>query len=345
MEQSSEYLRLALSHMGRFQIPFDPSNYSVWYHYVSGKNEELRVVIDDALTKAERITPEQNISLYERYIASDEKLIIERIRKDLRKILNKILDHISDAGGQVTAFKSVIGKFSQELKQDLDVNAVARVVEGILAETKTIVLTGDQLNKRLQASANEVEILSRNIEQIKEQATTDLLTGIKNRRYLATAFLQEAHNADAEGKDLCLIFADIDHFKRINDTFGHLVGDKVIRVTAEVLKDCVKGRDLVVRFGGEEFVILLYDTPLKGALILAEKIRTHFKNLNWKRNDTSEFIGPVHLSFGVARYRTGESLESIIQRADRVLYKSKQDGRCRVTSETEIEDVQIGASH
>jgi diguanylate cyclase len=339
LEKSGEYLRLALSHMGRLNIPFDPLNYSVWYNYVSGSNRELRIVLDEVLASSPQyITPELNISLYERYIATDEKIVVEKIRKELQTILDKIMEHISDAGGHVNIFRAVLEKFARELQQDLDVEAVSRVVEGILSETKSIVLTGEELKERLQASTNEVEKLSRNIEQIREQATTDLLTGLKNRRYLANAFADMAANADAKGKDMSLIFADIDHFKHINDTYGHLTGDKILKLTAEVLLEWVKGRDLVIRYGGEEFVILLPDTPLKGAVVLAEKICQHFKTLNWKRTDTLQFIGPVHLSFGVSCYRPGESLERVMQRADRALYKSKKDGRCRVTSETEIED-------
>jgi diguanylate cyclase len=336
IEQSSEYLRLALSHMGRFQIPFDPANYSVWYEYVSGKNEKLRVVIDDVLARYKCVTPEMNISLYEKYIALDQKLIVDKIRGELRAILEKILVHISDAGGQVKSFGEVIERYSQDLKEDLDAEAVSKVVEGILSETRTIVQSGQQIKEQLQATTTEVELLNKNLEKIKEQATTDLLTGIKNRRYLAAAFHEEARQADDNQGDLCIIFADIDHFKNINDTYGHLVGDKVLRITAEVLKECVKGKDLVVRYGGEEFVILLPDTPLNGAVILAEKICNYFKNLNWKRKDTNQFIGPVSLSFGVARYRTGESMGNLIQRADKALYKSKQDGRCRVTCEKDI---------
>jgi diguanylate cyclase len=337
IEQSSEYLRLALSHMGRYQIPFDPANYSVWYEYVSGKNEELRVVINDVLARSQFVTPELNISLYEKYIAIDQKLIIDKMRGELRAILEKILAHISDAGGQVNSFGEVIKKYSQDLKEDLDVETVSKVVEGILSETRAIVQSGQQIKERLQAATNEVEMLNRNLEQIKEQSTTDVLTGIKNRRYLAAAFHEEAKQVDDTDGDLCIIFADIDHFKNINDTYGHLVGDKVLRITAGVLKECIKGKDLVVRYGGEEFVILLPDTPLTGAVILAEKICNYFKNLNWKRKDSSQFIGPVYLSFGVARYRTGESMESFIQRADKALYKSKQDGRCRVTCEADRE--------
>jgi len=334
MEESSEYLRMALSHMGRFQIPFDPTNYSVWYEYVSGKNEKLRVIIDDALSKSQDITPELNLSLYEKYVAVD-KLIIEKIRMDLRGILGKILAHVADAGGQVKTFGTLIHKYSQDLKEDLDVEAVSRVVEGILSETKNIVLSGEKLKDRLQETTEEVKKLSRNLEQVREQATTDLLTGLRNRRYLSAAFMEEAKLVDDTASDLCLIFADIDHFKQINDTYGHLIGDKVLRITAEVLKECVKGKDVVVRYGGEEFVILLPDTPLTGAVILAEKICTYFRNLNWRLKDTDRFIGPVYLSFGVAQYKERESLDDLVQRADKALYKSKKDGRCRVTSELE----------
>ncbi|MEN6475370.1 MAG: diguanylate cyclase [Syntrophaceae bacterium] len=337
LEQSSEYLRMAISHMGRFQIPYDPTNYSVWYEYVSGKNENLRVDIDTLLSESKCITPELITRLYEKYIAIDEKMIMDKIRRELRAILVKILHHIADAEGQFKNFGDVIKRYSQDLKEDLDLESVARVVDGILSESKSIVLSGAKLQERLQASTDEVEKLSKNIEQIREQATTDLLTGIKNRRFLINVFAEEVRQVDENSGDLCLIMADIDHFKRINDTYGHLMGDKVLKTTAEVLKDSIKGRDHVVRYGGEEFVILLPDTPLTGALILADKICTYFKNLNWKRKDTSQFIGPVHLSFGVARYRKDESLENLIQRADKALYQSKRTGRCRVTSETDIE--------
>ena len=100
--------------------------------------------------------------------------------------------------------------------------------------------------------------------------------------------------------------------------------------------DCVKGRDIVIRYGGEEFVILLPDTALEGALALSEKICTYFKTMSWKRKDTGQTIGEVHISLGVSQYRDGESFETLFQRADNALYLSKSLGRGRVTSETAI---------
>ena len=169
LEQSSEYLRMAISHMGRFQIPYDPTNYSVWYEYVSGKNENLRVDIDKFLSESKSITPEYITRLYEKYIAIDEKMIMDKIRNELRTALDKILHHIADAEGQFKNFGDVIERYSQDLKQELDLDSVAKVVDGILSESKQVVLSGAKLQERLQASTDEVEKLSKNIEQIREQ--------------------------------------------------------------------------------------------------------------------------------------------------------------------------------
>jgi diguanylate cyclase len=339
IEQSSEYLRLALDHMGRHKIPVDPANYSVWYEYVSGKNEPLKNVIDDVLSRSNPVTLELNKDLYEKYIADDHKFIIKKIRDELRKVLDTILSHVVDTGGQLSHFGSMINMYSEKLKDDLDADGVRTIAEEILCETREINDSSALLKERIVSSTREIEILRKDLEQLKEEATSDTLTGLKNRRYLAKAFDQEAQDASSSGRDLSLIIADIDHFKRINDKYGHLVGDRVLQRAATMLTDCVKGRDIVVRYGGEEFVILLPDTALKGAVALSEKICTHFKTMSWKRTDTGQSIGQVHISIGVSQYRDGESFESLFQRADTALYYSKSTGRCRVTSESAIKEI------
>ncbi len=336
IEQSSEYLRMALDHMGRHRIPVDPENYSVWYEYVSGRNEPLKLVIDDVLSKTRSVTPELNKSLYEKYVATDYKQIIKKIRIELRKVLDTILNHVVDTGGELTRFSTMINIYSQRLKDDLDAEAIQKVVEDILVETDAINRSGLLLKERIVASTREIESLRTELEKVKMEATTDALTGLRNRRYLETNFGREAEHALKTGSDLSLIMCDLDHFKRINDRYGHLIGDRVLRTSARMLIDCVKGRDIVIRYGGEEFVIVLPETPLKGAIRLAEHICTYFKTMNWKRKDTEESIGHVHVSLGVSQYRHGESLKSLIARADKALYLAKVSGRCRVTSEEDV---------
>jgi len=107
------------------------------------------------------------------------------------------------------------------------------------------------------------------------------------------------------GKELGLLMADIDFFKRVNDTHGHLIGDKVLRITGAMLKNCVKGRDLVARYGGDEFVIMLPDTPGEGAITVAENIRSYFEAKRWKKKETGQPIGTITLSLGVSLYSPG----------------------------------------
>lgn len=336
IEESSEYLRLALDHMGRHRIPVDPANYSVWYEYVSGRNSQIKLVLDNALTEPHTVTPEFSRSLYERYIGNEHRIIIKKIRKELRKVLESLLAHVSDAGGELTRFGTMINVYSQKLKHDLDAESVRAIVEDILSETEVIKHSGLILKERIVSSTREIENLRRDLDRVREEAWTDMLTGLKNRRFLTNLFEQESGQAAETGKPLSLIMIDIDHFKRINDMYGHIMGDQVLKTAAGMIRDCVKGRDTVIRFGGEEFVVMLPDTPLKGAVILAEQICAYFRNMNWKRKDTGETIGRICVSIGVSQYRKGEPLEKILHRADGALYLSKSTGRAKVTSEASI---------
>lgn len=338
IEQSGEYLRLALDHMGRHRIPVDPANYSVWYEYVSGKNFQIKLILDDALMKPDTVTPEFSRSLYEKYIASEHKIIINKIRKELRKVLESLLNHVIDAGGEMTRFGTMIQAYSQKLKSDLDAESVRVIVEDILSETEVIKHSGLILKERIISSTREIESLRKDLDRVREEAWTDMLTGLKNRRYLASLFEKESSQAIQTGKAFSLIMIDIDHFKRINDNFGHIMGDQVLKTAAGMIRDCVKGRDTVIRFGGEEFVVILPDTPLKGSVVLAEQICMYFKNMNWKRKDTGETLGRICVSIGVSQYRTGEHLEQILERADGALYLSKTTGRGKVTSEASVRE-------
>jgi diguanylate cyclase len=133
---------------------------------------------------------------------------------------------------------------------------------------------------------------------------------------------------------------DIDHFKKCNDTYGHLFGDKVIRRVAQVITKNVKGQDLPARIGGEEFAILLPDTPVAGALALAERIRMAVERGRIKRGDGAEAVGNITISLGVAEYAPGETLEAFILRADQALYASKAGGRNRVTHASSLNVVE-----
>ena len=331
-EKSAEYLRLALKFMGEYQIPVNPSNYLVWYEYVSGRNRKLGEAIERLMREAPSFTPELNRGLYRRYIVDERRKKGERILGELKRLLQEMPGYVDLARRDVSRGSDLLSGYALRLDDEAEISDIRKVVDAIVLETRRLSDVGDSLRKRLASSRREIDQLRSELEEIKGQATTDALTGLPNRMAFDIALAAEMERA-GERSEFTLLFADIDHFKKVNDNFGHLVGDMMLRMTAETIRQFIKGKDFAARFGGEEFVILLPDTPLPGAMRVAEDIRAHFESKKWTRRDTGESIGSITLSFGVARYRHPEAADTLIQRADAALYASKDAGRNRVTSE------------
>jgi diguanylate cyclase len=164
---------------------------------------------------------------------------------------------------------------------------------------------------------------------------TDFLTGLDNRKSFDNALVNATHEAVGNNRPLCLLLVDIDYFKTFNDQHGHLIGDEVIKFVAQKMKELVRGKDIVARFGGEEFSLLLSQTSLSGASAVAENIRSYFSASKLKTSQ-GKVLGNITVSVGAACYRHNEPLEDFINRADRALYNAKKLGRNRITLETEL---------
>jgi diguanylate cyclase len=332
LEQSNEFLRLALGEMGKYGIPPDPLNYAVWYEYVSGKNANLQAAIDQQMKgSGKTLDAEMSRNLYDQYIADEKRLILDAIRGEIRSILDRVLSDIAETDGAMLLSGSKLESCIEEIQQALDAQTIERIIDSVVSQVKLVGQSGNQLRENLEIVSHEMEGLKKKLEKLSEEARTDTLTGLANRRAFEGAMATELERSNRLGSELSLLLADIDHFKRINDTHGHLVGDNVLRITAKMIKDLIRGQDLVARFGGEEFVIMLPDTPLEGARVVAEKIRYSFEKMQVKKRQSQETIGAITLSLGGACYRTGESLEEFVERTDNALYQSKGRGRNCVT--------------
>jgi len=166
-------------------------------------------------------------------------------------------------------------------------------------------------------------------EKIETLAVTDGLTGLANRRHLMQRFEEEFQRAKRLGKELGCILLDIDYFKSINDRFGHLVGDDVLRALTRILKESVRKYDIVGRFGGEEFLVILPDTSFEETKQFAERMRELVKGKIKDRQDLPEFN--VSISLGIASLSSGDvSIDNIVRKADDGLYSAKNSGRDRV---------------
>jgi len=160
-------------------------------------------------------------------------------------------------------------------------------------------------------------------------ASKDPLTGANNRGTLESTLEREVSLAQRHGTPLSVIMLDLDHFKRINDRHGHAAGDCVLRTFTNRLSQCIRGSDELFRYGGEEFVVVLRSTELRGAALLAERVRQSVEALPVDCEGTTP---KLTVSAGVATLSPGDNALSLLQRADKALYRSKADGRNRVTA-------------
>jgi two-component system cell cycle response regulator len=168
-------------------------------------------------------------------------------------------------------------------------------------------------------------------EELFKAATTDPLTRIPNRRWFTERALEEIEFCRRHNRALCVMMLDVDHFKKINDSHGHQVGDLVLSTLAGVLHEQKRAEDLLCRFGGEEFILLLRETTLDKAVIFCERLRVVVEThpFCW-----GELKVPVTVSIGVSALIPESTLEQLIQKADEALYSAKQQGRNRVAQGT-----------
>lgn len=184
------------------------------------------------------------------------------------------------------------------------------------------------LEDLVEIRTEEIEEKNRKIvkinEELKKLSITDKLTGLFNRNKLDEVLEHEHYRASRYGSRYSLIMIDIDFFKSVNDTFGHLTGDTVLVEISAILKDSIRKVDTVGRWGGEEFIIVCPETSLEGAVAIAEKIREKVAGKVLK------VVEHKTVSLGAASYKKGETLDDIIKRADDSLYRAKKNGRNRV---------------
>ncbi len=170
-------------------------------------------------------------------------------------------------------------------------------------------------------------------ESLRNQSICDALTGLFNRRYMEESLEREFSRANRKKSSVAIVMMDLDHFKRFNDTFGHQAGDALLRALGDLLRRNTRGQDIVCRFGGEEFAIVLTDSSLAGALQRIDILRQQIRLLNVEYG--GQLLGPVTVSIGVALYPDhGTTTNEVISAADQALYRAKREGRDRVSAYT-----------
>ena len=236
----------------------------------------------------------------------------------------RLYDGLLTLGGTVqagSAFKAFVYRCKNRLLlvSERDTSDLERRNERVLKLNKGL----DELHR---AALRRNRLLKRHGQIIQELVHTDQLTHVANRRGLDTQLLSEIDRAGRKHRPLSVVMADIDHFKKVNDRYGHPVGDIVLRQVADILRDSARSMDCVTRYGGEEFVMLLPESPLEMARNVAERIRQRVEAQSF-----GQIPYPITLSLGVVQWREEEDAEQLLARVDAALYQSKQQGRNRVS--------------
>lgn len=331
----------ALDSMERLGVSPYPPNYWVWYGYHLGRDSELTAHLDSLQKDGADFTEAQNEAIFARFFGADpDDRAVREAGSRLQSMIDELRGKLGSAGESALAYGDKLAVFSEQLSSAGAPAAIQAVLADLVAETGQVAARNRELEHSLANSSQEIDDLRRDLQEARQEAVTDALTGIANRKFFDSRLQVERERALQERAPLCLLMVDIDHFKRFNDTFGHQIGDEVLKVVAKTLKSCVKGRDLPARYGGEEFAVILPDTALEDGLCVAEQIRGTLASKRLQNKRSGQDYGKITLSIGAAALSPSDALDALIARADAALYRAKRDGRNRVVSEAALAEPQ-----
>jgi len=336
IDESHRTAERALKALRAAKLAASPRNLELWFLLLEGRNPALARDVQRLSQADGSIKQTDADALYDAHIvrqglSRDVVDLIQRFEDEM----GKIADAVETTGVNASGNNEKLRFLSVELKRTASDNpAVGALMDGVLSVAKSVREANERLEQQLARSSDEVDTLRRNIENIQQEAMLDPLTGVRNRKTFDLEIDRLLRGAKESGEPLALIMADVDHFKKFNDKWGHQTGDHVLRLVADVMNANVKGQDVLARYGGEEFAIILPGTSLSNAVMLANRIRSAVESRRLKKRRTDEDLGLITLSMGAAVLKWDDTIESMIERADKCLYAAKKAGRNRVVDES-----------
>lgn len=259
---------------------------------------------------------------------------LKEAKDTIKNMMATFIDRLSEMTASTGEYHNKIEQYTEEIGHTEDINKLNQILGNLMADTRGMQLdmmrSRDELelaHKQVKAAEDKIRQLETELDHVSELVHADHLTGTLNRRGMDDAFARELARADRLNLPLCVSLLDIDHFKRLNDTYGHDAGDEALIHLVRVVKEALRPTDVIARFGGEEFVIILPEAGMDEAVMVMTRVQRHLTK-NFFLHDNQRLL--ITFSAGVALRGVGEGAESMIARADKALYQAKEAGRNRV---------------
>ncbi len=324
--QTADLLRRVIPYMTKHGRNYSPVHYTLWYEYLAETHPALKRHLDEMLRNQPVLSAADSEQLFTRFIVARDAEFNEKLQQSLEDLMKHLSSVAQSAGDDAAHFEKHLKQASTLLSGPLDAEGLSQVVSCLAVQTESLISATGKLQQQIETGTREIQKLKDQLGQVNSDAHTDPLTKLMNRRGFDRA-VGALTNGSGAVRGAALIMADIDNFKRINDTYGHMLGDEVIRCVAQLIRKTVKGGDIVARFGGEEFIVLLPDTGLDPGRAVAESIRIAVSRARLERTERQEVLEGITVSIGLAAAGGDEALAMLIAAADRALYRAKQQGR------------------
>jgi diguanylate cyclase len=314
----------------RHRTPPSPQAYALWYAYASGTDPLLVARVDELIATKGELSPYDVESIHWEFVAtgagdSATMQIGDAIEREIESVIG-IIRQGAASNDVYHASLSAVGDGISGYPSPEDLTGL---VSRLVQDNRRMAETTRELSQGLSESQKQLETLNKELEEAQNHSLKDPLTAIANRRAFDKRLGENIASALKSGKKLCVAVADLDHFKKVNDTYGHLAGDAVLKMFAALITRNIKGQDMVARIGGEEFAIIPPQTEIIAAYNLLIRIKSVLKASDLVLEDGSHISG-VTASFGVASLAAGMTATDLIQQADTYLYEAKNSGRDKV---------------
>lgn len=268
------------------------------------------------------------------YKQSQLKHSLTDVKVTVKNMMMTFIDRLGQVAASTGDFHEKIGGYSEKISQAEDISQLNQVLDDVLRETRLV--QSEALHARdkmvlarqeVQDAEQRIHTLEAKLQHLSELVREDQLTGSLNRRGLDDVFERETARSDRRGTPLCIAMLDLDDFKRLNDRYGHLAGDAALKHLVKIVKDTLRSMDVIARFGGEEFLILLPETSVEAAASTMTRLQRELTKHFFLHENEKVLIT---FSAGVALRKSNENQAALVKRADHAMYQAKQTGKNRV---------------